>query len=67
MICDSEIAEFQPRIVHERLVRGISQTELARQIGITQAHLSYIEHGERELTKERYLLIREYFDEIDRM
>lgn len=57
-----KLHEFQRKLKEERECRGISQTELAREIGVTQPHLSYIESGRRELTKERYELIQEYFN-----
>lgn len=58
-----DIEEFRSMLRYERTVRNISQTELAEAIGITQAHLSYIEHGKRDLTIARYNKILEYFEE----
>lgn len=57
------IREFQRKLKAERTVRGISQMELAREIGVTQPHLSYIESGRRELTPKRYGLILERFNQ----
>lgn len=57
------IREFQRKLKAERTIRGISQTELAREIGVTQPHLSYIESGRRGLTPERYELILERFNQ----
>lgn len=56
-----QLLTFQKNLVKERLSRDITQIELADAIGITQGHLSYIEHGKRELTPERYNRIVEYF------
>lgn len=59
---NENIKKFQQRLKAERESRGISQTELARDIGVTQPHMSYIESGQRDLTQERYELILERFN-----
>ena len=38
------------RVKMLRITKGISQTELAKQIGVTQTHLSNIENGRAGLT-----------------
>lgn len=58
----SEIKEFQKKLKQERSALSISQTQLAKNIGVTQAHLSYIESGHRSLTPERYRHILREFD-----
>lgn len=62
---DDEVRDFQSNLAFERLSRGISQSRLAREIGITQTHLSYIEHGVRRLTPARYHMILDFFREFD--
>lgn len=59
---NNDVKEFQSRLSYERTIRGITQTELARTLEMSQAHLSYIEHGKRDLTIERYYQILEYFN-----
>lgn len=59
-----EVQELQSRLVYERSKRKISQFELASAIGVTQGHLSYVEHGKRDLTLERYNYILDYFKEM---
>ena len=38
------------RVKMLRITKGVSQTELAKQIGVTQTHLSNIENGRAGLT-----------------
>lgn len=59
----TEIDTFRSRLPIERVMRGITQSELAHAIGVTQPHLSYIESGKRNLSVQRYVKIKEYFDE----
>lgn len=38
------------RILNARLTTGLSQKEVAKRIGITQARLCHVEHGRAELS-----------------
>lgn len=58
---DEDARKFQKIIKAERERLGISQTELAKEIGVSQPHLSYIESGRRELTRNRFEKIIECF------
>ena len=44
-----------------RVVRGLSQAELAREIGITFQQLQKIERGVNRVSAARLLLIAEFF------
>lgn len=63
-ILKSDIVAMQQNLARERYLRGVTQQELADAIGITQGHLSYIESGKRDLTVQRYVQIRDYFDQL---
>lgn len=45
-----------------RIQRALQQRELAKQIGISQAHLSNIESGRSNLTMENLFKLQELFD-----
>lgn len=58
---DPYISRFQKDLRRWRVQRGISQTELANAIGVSQGHLSYVERGLRDLTQAKYEDILDYF------
>ena len=45
-----------------RITKGVSQTELAKQIGVTQTHLSNIENGRAGLTIPNLIKLHEALD-----
>lgn len=47
------------RVKMLRITKNISQTELAKQIGVTQTHLSNIENGRAGLTIPNLIKLRE--------
>lgn len=47
------------RVKMLRITKGVSQTELAKQIGVTQTHLSNIENGRAGLTIPNLIKLRE--------
>ena len=47
------------RVKMLRITKGISQTELAKQIGVTQTHLSNIENGRAGLTIPNLIKLHE--------
>ena len=61
------------RVKMLRITKGISQTELAKQIGVTQTHLSNIENGRAGLTIPNLIklhealatLISSFFEDIE--
>lgn len=50
------------RIKTLRLQQGVYQTELAKQIGVSQTHMSNIESGRAGLTLENLVKMSEIFD-----
>ena len=50
------------RVKMLRITKGISQTELAKQIGVTQTHLSNIENGRAGLTIPNLIKLHEALD-----
>lgn len=50
------------RVKAMRIKKGISQSELAQSIGISQAHLSNIESGRSNITLENLFALRDVFD-----
>lgn len=60
-----EVERFRQSLADERYDRCMSQKELAEAIGVSQSHISYVERGERALTVERYIQIKEYFERCD--
>lgn len=61
----AQIEEFRQSLPTERYIRNISQQELADAIGVSQGHISYVEAGKRDLTVQRYVQIKEYFERCD--
>lgn len=47
------------RVKMLRITKGVSQTELAKQIGVTQTHLSNIENGRAGLTIPNLIKLHE--------
>jgi putative transcriptional regulator len=47
---------------HYRLKKGISQEELAIEIGVTQRHIAFIESGNRTPSLKIALKIANFFD-----
>ena len=47
------------RVKMIRITKGVSQTELAKQIGVTQTHLSNIENGRAGLTIPNLIKLHE--------
>ncbi len=47
-----------------RKARSLSQAHLARQLGVSQAWLSYVERGEGSLTAEQLLEVLKIFNEV---
>jgi transcriptional regulator with XRE-family HTH domain len=47
------------RVKMLRITKGVSQTELAKQIGVTQTHLSNIENGRAGLTIPNLIRLHE--------
>lgn len=60
---DQKLIEYQNLLRKKRKEKGVSQTKLAKLIGVSQPHLSHIEDGSRRLTPERYSLISEILDD----
>ena len=50
------------RVKMLRITKGVSQTELAKQIGVTQTHLSNIENGRAGLTIPNLIKLHEALD-----
>ena len=50
------------RVKMLRITKGISQTELAKKIGVTQTHLSNIENGRAGLTIPNLIKLHEALD-----
>ena len=50
------------RVKAMRIQKGISQSELAQSIGISQAHMSNIESGRSNITLENLFALRDIFD-----
>ena len=50
------------RVKMLRITKGISQTELAKKIGVTQTHLSNIENGRAGLTIPNLIKLPEALD-----
>ncbi len=53
---------FKDRLKSLRLKRGVSQSELASEIGITLKQIQRYEHGTSEATMSKLIALADYFD-----
>ena len=58
----SELRDLGPSLLMTRHERGLSQVELARRCGLSQAQISYFELGQRRPTLEQLLRIAKALD-----
>ena len=54
---EKELIEISKRIKQLRVARHVSQIELAQAIGVSQTHMSNIEHGKTVVTLSRLMMI----------
>lgn len=52
---------FAEKLEAERIKKGVSQTEVAKTLGLTQSAISKIEHGIKEPSKGTLVALAKYY------
>jgi ribosome-binding protein aMBF1 (putative translation factor) len=64
LILKSKRLQFCKELRHARIVKGISQTDLARNMGVNQNYISRIESGKINISFDNLIMMAYYLDMI---